>query len=152
MKLPSSVKRVVESLAMETVLEGVRGYLKRLLRDVTPKHMYKAIAEDADPWDYAPRHVKIRGKRWAHKLRKHKDKLTPELVLDWLKTDHTNLATVVIYSGPKGKRWLAKWTERIKDQLWPPEKEPEKKDSSLKLVKIEEDAPADKPKVVIRNV
>lgn len=115
------VKRVVASLAMEVVLEGVRGYLGEQLKPVTPEHLYQAIKEDADPWEHVPARVRRKGSIWARKLRRYQDRLTPELVLEWLKKDRPELGSLIENMGAEGKKWLAKWTERIKERLWPPE-------------------------------
>jgi hypothetical protein len=137
-RVKSGVKRVVASLAMEVVLEGVRGYLDELLKPLTPEDLYKAIKEDADPWNAAPSKVKRRGSIWARKLRKYQDRLTPELVLDWLKEDRSDLHNLIINMGPEGTKWLARRTKSIKTQLWPPE-------GGLKLVRkgVEEDKPSE---------
>lgn len=127
-KLPRVLRRVVGSLAMEAVLEAVRGYLQELLKDVTPEHVYQAIEEDADPWEYAPSRVRSRGRHWARKLRKYQDRLTPELVLKWLRSDRPDLASLIINSGRPGTLWLGGRTESIKLNLWPPLK------GGLKLV------------------
>ena len=115
------VKKVVASIAMEVVLEGVRGYLEELIRPLTPEQLYQAITEDVDPWEYAPMRVKRRGSVWARQLRKYQDRLTPQLVLEWLKADRPDLASLIENMGSKGTKWLARWTESIKTQLWPPE-------------------------------
>lgn len=133
MKFVARLKHVVVELAMEGVLEAVRGYLDEKLKPVTPEHLYKAIKEDADPWDYADKQVKIRGRRWAQKLRKRKNRLTPELVLEWLKKDRPDLASLIINMGSEGKKWLVRWTERTKNKLWPTK-------TSLKLVRAREEA------------
>lgn len=134
------IKRVVASLAMEVVLEGVRGYLDELIKPLTPEDLYKAIMKDIDPWEHAPMRVRRRGSTWAHKLRKYQDRLTPELVLDWLKTDRPDLASLIENMGPKGTKWLARRTTEIKERLWPPE-------GGLKLVRkgVEEEEPSEQP-------
>lgn len=114
-------KRVVASIAMEAVLEGIRGYLEELLRPLTPEQLYDAIQRDADPWEYAPSKVKRRGSTWARNLRKYQDRLTPQLVLEWLKADRVDLHNLIINMGPKGTKWLARMTFGIKEHLWPPE-------------------------------
>ena len=128
----------MSSIAMEAVLEGVRGYLEELLRPVTPEQLYQAINQDADPWEYAPSRVKRRGSTWARQLRKYQDRLTPQLVLYWIKADRPDLGSLIENMGSKGTKWLARRTESIKEQLWPPE-------GGLKLVKEaveeEEEAP-----------
>lgn len=145
-RVQRGVKRVVASLAMEVVLEGVRGYLEEILRPVTPEHLYKAIQEDTSPWDNAPTRVKRRGRIWARKLRKYKDRLTPQLVLEWLQADRPDLHNLIINLGKKGMKWLAKWTEEIKERLWPP--------GGLKRVKKapEEEEPPQQPEKVTEKI
>lgn len=140
MSAKRGIKRVVASLAMEVVLEGVRGYLEEILGPVTPEQLYEAIKKDVDPWDFAPSRVKSRGSTWAHKLRKYQDRLTPELVLDWLKADRPDLGSLIENMGPEGTKWLAMRTKKIKERLWPPEE-------GLKLVRkgVEEEKPPEQP-------
>jgi len=106
---------------MEGVLEVVRGYLEELLRTVTPEDLYTAIQEDADPWDHAPAKVKRRGSTWAQQLRKYQDRITPQLVLEWLKADRPDLHNLIINMGSKGTKWVARCTANIKEHLWPHE-------------------------------
>lgn len=115
------IKRVVASIAMEGLLEVIRGYIEELLRPVTPEHLYTAIQEDADPWEYAPAKVRRRGSTWARQLRKYQDRITPQLVLEWLRADRPDLHNLIINMGSKGTKWIARMTEGIKEHLWPPE-------------------------------
>ena len=110
---------------MEGVLEVVRGYLDELLRTVTPEKLYSAIQQDIDPWENAPVKVRKRGSTWARKMRKYQDRLTPQLILSWLQADRPDLHNLIINMGSTGTKWLARRTESIKKQLWPPEGEPE---------------------------
>ena len=112
-------KRVMASVAMEAVLEGVRGYLMELLSDTKPEDLYKAIQEDTDPWDFAPSRVKRVGGKWAREMRKYQDRITPQLVLSWLQADRPDLHSLIINMGPTGTRWRGKRVRRIKKQLWP---------------------------------
>jgi len=107
---------------MEGILEVVRGYLEELLITVTPEDLYTAIQQDADPWEHAPAKVKRRGSTWARNLQKYQDRLTPQLVLEWLQADRPDLHNLLINMGPKGTKWLAQMTEGIKMRLWPPER------------------------------
>jgi len=120
MTIRTRLKGVVASLAMEATLEAVRGYLLELLEPVTPEHVYRAIKEDADPWDYTQKRVRNRGMYWARKLRRYQDRLTPSLVLEWLRKDRPDLASLILNMGPEGRSWLAKRTQGIKNSLWPP--------------------------------
>ena len=114
------------SIAVEAVLEGVRGYLEELLRPVTPEDLYRAIQEDVDPWDFAPSRVRRRGSRWAREMRKYQDRVTPQLVLSWLQADRPDLHNLIINIGPKGTKWLARRTENIKEQLWSSDARPQR--------------------------
>ena len=108
------------SLAMEAVLEGVRGYAEELLQSVTPEILYEAIKKDVDLWDLAPSKVKRQGSTWARNFRKYQDRLTPALVLEWLRVDRPDLHNLLI-NMPGGTKWVARMTEDIKERLWPPE-------------------------------
>lgn len=142
-------KRVAASIAMEGILEVVRGYLEELLRTVTPEDLYNAIQKDEDPWEHAPAKVKRRGSTWARKMRKYKDRLTPQLVLDWLHADRPDLHNLLINMGPKGTNWLTRMTEGIKNRIWPPEgglkliqEAPEKEDPLEGSIEQPEETPS----------
>lgn len=136
MSAKRGVKRVVASIAMEAVLEGVRGYFEELLKHVTPEQLYEAIRKGVDPWDFAPSKIKRRGSTWVRQMRKYQDRLTSQLVLSWLQIDRPDLHSLIINMGPEGTRWLARMTEDVKLHLWPPE-------GGLKLIRValEEEEP-----------
>ncbi|MBA7609125.1 hypothetical protein ES703_16312 [subsurface metagenome] len=121
MSAKRGIKRVVASIAMEAVLEGVRGYFEELLSSVTPEQLYEAIKKGVDPWDFAPSKIKRRGSTWVRQMRKYQDRLTPQLVLEWLQTDRPDLHSLIVNMGPKGTRWIVRMTEDVKLHLWPPE-------------------------------
>jgi len=106
---------------MEVVLESVRGYFEELLEPVTPELLYEAIQKDINPWEHAPPIIKKKGSTWTRNLKKYKDRITPQLVLDWLKADRPDLHNLIINMGPKGTRWLSRRTELFKEELWPHE-------------------------------
>lgn len=118
--ISSKIKSVVKSLAVEAILEAVRGSLLEKMKGLTPDDLYKAIKDDADPWKYAGIALKKRGKRWASKLKKYKDRLTVDLVVAWLAEDRPELCSLIL-NMPEGKQWLARRLEDIKCQLWPEE-------------------------------
>lgn len=120
MSAKRGAKRVVASIAMEFVLEGVRGYFEELLKHVTPEKLYEAIKKDVNPWDFAPSKIKRRGSTWVQQMRKYQDRLTPQLVLGWLQIDRPDLHSLIINMGPEGTRWLARMTKDVKLHLWPP--------------------------------
>ncbi len=142
MSLKRGVKRAVASIAMEAVLEGIRGYFEELLKHVTPEQLYAAIKKGVDPWDFAPSKIKRRGSTWFRQMSKYQDRLTPQLVLEWLHEDRPDLHSLIINMGPTGTRWLARMTEDVKLHLWPPSK------GGLKLVQKgveEEETPPEQP-------
>jgi len=111
-------KKVAEKLAVKYGLEAVRGYLIKRIEVVTPDHLYRAIKEGKHVWDVASERDKRRGRFWAKKFAKYKDKLTPKLVIDWLSEDRPDLASLLIHMGKEGGKWLAQEVEFIKAQLW----------------------------------
>lgn len=121
MSVQRGVKRVAASIAMEAVLEAIRGYLEELLKPVTPEQLYRAIKQGVVPWERAPLKVKQGGRTWTRNMRKYKDRLTHKLVLEWLHEDRPDLHNLIVNMGPEGTRWLAKMTEDVKQHLWPPE-------------------------------
>lgn len=122
MSAKRGLKKVVASIAMEVVLESVRGYLEELLTTVTPEKLYKAIQEDEDPWEHAPPKIKRRGSTWARNLEKYKDRITPQLLLEWLKADRPDLHGLIVNMGSPGTKWVARRTENFKEHLWPSER------------------------------
>ena len=141
MSAKRGVKRIVASIAMEAVLEGIRGYFEELLKKVTPEQLYDAIKKGVDPWDFAPSKIKRRGSTWVRQMSKYQDRLTSQLVLSWLQTDRPDLHSLIINMGPEGSRWLKRMTEDVKLHLWPPE-------GGLKLIRKtpDEEEPPGEPK------
>lgn len=132
-------KRIVASLAMEAIMEGIRGYLEELLEPVTPEQLYVAMKKGVNLWDFAPSKVKRRGSTWTRNFRKYQDRLTPALVLEWLHEDRPDLHSLII-NMPGGTKWLARMTGDIKERLWPPE------EGGLKLVQVpQEEEEPEKP-------
>ena len=119
-----------------------------LLKSVTPEQLHESIKKNVDPWNAAPSKVKRRGSTWARKLRKYKDRLPPQLVIEWLKADRPDLGSLVENMGSKGTKWLARMTEGIKDRLWPPE------ERGLKLVRegLEEEEPPEEAEEIPAKV
>lgn len=140
MSAKRGVKRVVASIAMEVILEGVRGYFEELLNSVTPEKLYEAIKTGVDPWDFAPSKIKRRGSTWVRQMSKYQDRLTPQLVLSWLQTDRPDLHSLIINMGPEGTKWIARKTKDVKLHLFPLE-------GGLKLIRgaPEEEEPPGEP-------
>ena len=113
------LRRVAEKIAAKYGLEVVRGYMLKRIEEVTPDHLYQAIKDGTGVWSVASPTDKRKGRRWARKFRKHKNKLTPEIVLRWLSEDRPDLASLIIHMPDKqGAKWLAKEVEDLKPKLY----------------------------------
>lgn len=124
-KVPEPLKRVGESLAVEAALEVIRGYLLERLRQVQPEDLYKAIKEDLHTWKVAEDKDRQFGATWAKKfpqIEKYKKYFTAKLVLEWLRQDRPDLASLILNMNPDGMKWLEKDVEIIRQNLWPEEK------------------------------
>lgn len=113
-------------MALEATLEAARGYLLERLKDVTPEDLYDAILTDTHTLNVSEEKDKRFGKRMARKFGKFvykgktvKELLTGDLVLQWLREDLPELASLIINMGDKGKAWLEKDVEKIKRFLFP---------------------------------
>jgi len=118
MRLRKIFERLGERIAVRVVgLQAVRGYVLRRLRLITPDHIYKAIKERIHVWDVATEKDKTRGKFWARKYKKYSRYFTPKLVMDWLREDRPDLASVIL-NHPVGWAWWEREVEHIRRKLW----------------------------------
>jgi len=101
------LRLVVERVAVRQGLEAVRGYVLKRLERVTPDDLYLAIKEGKKLWPVLSDADKRRGRIWARRFRKYRDKLTTKLVLMWLCEDRPDLASVILNLPRKmSLRWL----------------------------------------------
>lgn len=121
MSTSQRAKRIAQHLVFQGLLDALRGALVSLLEDVTPTQLYEIIKNDEELWPKSPLALKEKGARWVHQVRRFKDKITPQLIYDWLKEDRIDLISLIENMGPEGKRWFVKQVEAFKNNLWPPE-------------------------------
>ena len=120
------MKRVGRELALEASLEASRGYLLERLKEVSPDDLYEAVQGGTHTLNVSEEKDKRFGRKMARKFGKvvyegksAQELLTAELVLDWLREDRVDLASLLINMGKKGTDWLEKDVIRIKQFLWP---------------------------------
>lgn len=123
--------RVAQHIVFEGLLEALRASLVEYLSNKTPEMVYDAIKADAELWPEAPLKLQERGRRWVNQVRRFKDKITPQLILDWLKEDRMDIASLIINMGPEGKTWFVRQVNTFKEQLWPPEGVPARQSLGL---------------------
>ena len=113
-------RRVAEKIGVKYGLEVVRGYMLKRIEEATPDSLYLAIKDGTGVWSVASPTDKRKGRQWARKFRKHKHKLTPEIVLRWLSEDRPDLASLIVNMPDKeGAKWLGKEVKDLKPKLWP---------------------------------
>lgn len=118
MPLKRFLKRVVEKVAVKYGLEVVRGFVLKRLEPVTVDDLYKAVKDGTHTWSVAEEGDRKRGKKWARKFRKHRDKLQHKNVLLWLSEDRPDLASLLINLPEEGIEWLKEDVEIMKKQLF----------------------------------
>ncbi len=155
MSVSSRAKRVAQHLVFQGLLEALRGALVGYLKDVTPTQLYTTIKNDEELWPNTPLVLQEKGARWVHQVRRFKDKITPQLIYDWLKEDRVDLISLIENMGPEGKKWFVKQVEGFKIKLWPPGAT--KSGAKLRLKPVEVDAeveqtPETPQKTNIRNL
>lgn len=132
-------KRIVTNLVTDAGVEVVRGYAVQRLRAVTPQDFLKAIKEDTHTLGVTTDHDRAFAKKWTPIMEKlsingqklQRDKLTPENVFEWLKTDRPDLAKVIIDTKEQGRAWLEKDVHEMFNFLFSPPQQTQ----SIKLVK-----------------
>jgi len=99
-------------------IDGVRGFVLRRIKDVTPDDLYKAIKDGIDDiWNISEERDRRVGRRFARQFEKYQDELTPTRVFKWLAHDRPDLASVIANT-PGGFGWLRKAVEKLKEKLF----------------------------------
>jgi hypothetical protein len=125
-KVPEPLKRIGESLAVEGALEIIRGYLLERLKQIKPEDLYKAITENIHTWNVAEeKDFKFAAKlaKRFPQIKKYQKYLNAKLVLEWLRRDRPDLASLILNMNPDGMKWLEEDIKLIKKNLWPEEKQ-----------------------------
>ena len=119
------IKRIAKEAALEAGLEVCRGYILERLKPVTPDILYEAIKEGTHTLGVAEDKDRKFGRKWAKrfektmfKRKKLRSYLTPKLVLDWLREDRSDLASLIINLNPEGMEWLGEDVKKIYGFLW----------------------------------
>lgn len=116
---PSSLKSFALNMGIQFALDAIKGYVLYQIKDFTAVDCYRAITEDVDLWVITPdtekQHIQnslIR--KLGPQIIQHSDKLTPEVVLTWIKDERPDFASIVInYPEEKGIKWFEKQVNTI---------------------------------------
>jgi len=95
------------------------------LKNVTPDDLYEAVEGGTHTLNVSEEKDRKFGRKMARKFRNvmyegksASEHLTADLVLDWLREDRVDLASLIINLGKKGMHWLEKDVEKIREFLW----------------------------------
>lgn len=134
------LKSIGRELLTESGIEVCRGYMLERLRSVTPTELYKAIKDDTHTLGVSDERDRKFGRRWSRLVEKlsykgiriKREYLTAENVLEWLRMDRHDLASLIVNMNPKGMEWLREDINQIYNFLF---SEPKPKQTALTLVK-----------------
>jgi len=138
------LKGIARGLATEAGVEVCRGYMIERMRLVTAKDLYKAIKDGTHTMGVAEGKDRNFGKKWARVIEKlsykgeriRREYLTAENVLEWLKMDRPDLASLIMNMNPQGIEWLREDVKQVYDFLFAkPQPQPK---PALTLVKREQ--------------
>ena len=115
------LKGIARGLATEAGIEVCRGYVIERLRLVTTKDLYKAIKDGTHTLGVSEEKDRNFGKKWSRIIerfsyqgtRLQRNLLTAQNVLEWLKVDRPDLASLIINMNPQGIEWLRKDVEQV---------------------------------------
>lgn len=132
----------------EAGVEVVRGYVIERMRLVGPADLYKAIKDHTHTLSVAESKDKSFGQKWSKVIEKYtydgkklrREMMTPENVLEWLRVDRPDLASLIINMHEEGKEWLKADVDELFKFLFPVPQAP----PAIKLAKptIPASAPA----------
>jgi hypothetical protein len=125
-------KRIITEIGTEAGIEVIRGYILERLRLVSPTDLYKAIKDGTHTMGVTEAKDRNFGRKWVRVInrlkidgkRLQKEDLTASNVLEWLKVDRPDLASLIINVGPPGMEWLKKDVEEIYKFLFIPKEQP----------------------------
>lgn len=110
-------KTFLSEMAVQYAADFVRGLMVELLKDMTAKDCYRAIRDNVNLWSASPKSLQGEGHTLAGRFEQYSGFLTTELVIEWLKADRPDLASVIVNT-PGGIEWLDGQVENVKGQLW----------------------------------
>ena len=122
-KFSSFGKRIIKELAVEfedEILDGVRGWLVERISQFTEEELVYAIHKKVDLWANSPQNYRNFGINLVSKFpdlfQRYRDKITGELVLEWLKLDTPDKWWVITkYPNNDGVVWLDEEVRRVLD-------------------------------------
>jgi len=120
------LKGIARGLVTEAGIEICRGYMIERMRPVTAKDLYKAIKDGTHTMGVAEDKDRNFGKKWVRVIerlsykgkRLERSLLTAENVLEWLKQDRPDLASLIINMNPQGIEWLKEDVKQVYDFLF----------------------------------
>lgn len=128
-RLERIIKGIGAELTVEASLEVARGYLLERLDEVTADDLYEAVQSGTHSLGISNEKDRRFGKKLARRFRKVKyegkaalEHVTPKLVLEWLREDRSDLASLIINMGKPARKWLEEDTAQIQEFLWPKKK------------------------------
>jgi len=148
------LKGVARALGTDAGIEICRGYILERLSLVTPKDLYNAIKDGAHTMGVAESKDRNFGKKWGRIIERfsykgdkiRREYLTAENVLEWLRTDRPDLASLIINMNPQGMEWLREDVKQVYDFLFS-EPKPQRT-VALTLVKREQPKKEEEPSKV----
>jgi len=120
------LKGIARGLATEVGIEVCRGYMIERMRPITAKDLFKAIKDGTHTMGVAESKDRNFGKKWSRIIerfsyegkRLERSLLTAENVLEWLKTDRPDLASLILNMNPQGMEWLREDVKQVYDFLF----------------------------------
>lgn len=120
------LKGIARGLATEAGIEVCRGYMIERMRPITAKDLYKAIKDGTHTMGVAESKDRNFGKKWARVIerfsyegkRLERSLLTAENVLEWLRMDRSDLASLIMNMNPQGMEWLKEDVKLVRDFLF----------------------------------
>jgi len=132
-------KSIAKQLGVQAGIEVCRGYMLERLRLVKPSDLYKAIKEGKHTLGESEQGDRNFGRKWSRVIEKlsykgkriQREYLTATNVLEWLRMDRPDLASLILNMNPDGMKWLEEDVKQVFEFLFP---EP-KPQPTLTLVK-----------------
>lgn len=144
-------KSIAREFAADAGAEICRGYMIERLRNVTATDLHKAIKDGLHTLTVSEDKDRNFGRKWSRVIerfsfqgkRLQRDLMTPENVLEWLKADRPDLASLIINMGPDGMNWLREDVKQIYAFLFPSGQKP-----ALTFRKREQPIPSSTPEKI----
>jgi len=119
MSILESTKQFFTELGVQFAADIIQGYVLHMLEDFTAEDCYRAITDDIDLWTVIPDKEKdylhfSLVRRFKPHILKYADRITPEMVLTWLRKKRPDFASVIEnYPDSKGYLWLERQVRNV---------------------------------------